>query len=488
MRYSDAVTDARPTKPRFGLLIGGLLAITAVSLGGYLLLRLPDGFLLGLHPVGAERSVFLMRYNGDDETRAWVGLVDDDEGLVWHQELPALTYSIYGRHGLTVSGDQVTVKVSDQETHDQVLAFGLADGEPRWTSDKLPYRPGEDGTINMAQGMLGERPYVDDTLLLYAHGDRDKHHLVARNPKTGATLWTHTFGDVIVRGLHITAAHVLYRSSATWTILDRATGDARTFRLYSDICVEGGTAWGLERGVLKRIALATGDVEQVPSPKIVEAGIASTCGFYGGHLVFSTTQGDISEGEQLIAMNRETGQAAWQLSLKPWRFKSIGQGRDIEGAASHPLRGVLPRFVTLLQSRHKGDGHRVAVIDLQDRRVVWATKPLEELLHHSVLRGPGGVHYVTRSGHVMAVDGTTGKVLAAKLSQHLENVRGFHAMPGALWVYSTKWSSMGQLPWAQLDSRTLAVKASGSSEVLAFEDALDKTRDHFAIPEAWVTK
>lgn len=464
------------------------LALGVIGLVWYLLLP-PEGFLTGIYPVDGRRSVFLMRYNGDDETRTWVGLVDVEDGLVWDQELPAMTYSTYGRHGVTVADGRVTVKVSDGETHDQVLAYALADGSPLWTSEPLAYK--DDHRYGRA-GVLGERPYADSKVVLYSHGERPKvpTELVARDPSDGTTQWTHKVKDNVFRAFEVTSKAIVYRAGISWFIVDRADGKlVHKLDEYSDACIDDTSmwTWSYSNALMKVDLSAPG----MPVEKHVvngPVGSSTICGRRGETLVFFREEVGEKADNALVGIDPASASVLWSISLGPRRVKSIAQNRDTEDASAHPLRGGLTDFVPVILSQRKGleSSHRIAVINLRDRKVAWESKVLDELLHHSMFRGSGGMYYLTRQSHVVAIDGASGKVTAAVAGTSLESVRGFHAVDGRLWVYNMDWLPMNRLPWAVLDGRTLKTLAQGHK--LGLEDVMEETIQRFGIPREWVAK
>jgi hypothetical protein len=180
-------------------------------------LRPQPGFLLGMHPIDGERAVFTMRHNADTP-REWIGLVDVSRGVVWSRELPATSYSIYARHGLTVSAEQVTVKVSDLE-HAQILAFDLATGAERWQSARIALR--QSGAELSAPVVTGERVLDDGTQLLHGDHDHASAHLVARRASDGTTWWSHDVSDRLVRQVLVTPEVLAYRHGKRWVFLDR---------------------------------------------------------------------------------------------------------------------------------------------------------------------------------------------------------------------------------------------------------------------------
>lgn len=150
--------------------------------------------------------------------------------------------------------------------------------------------------------------------------------------------------------------------------------------------------------------------------------------------------------------------------------------RDFE-----PFRGELTPFVPLLLS----DGNErfeLAVLDVVRGSVAWRSAPRGELFHYQVVRGAGDVHYLSRHGHIVSIDGATGRVLSAS-RMDVEGIRGSYATPSRLWAYRSAFGRHEALPWVVLDGRTLALLGGPDENAPKQRDDADATLAWLEVPD-----
>jgi hypothetical protein len=425
----------------------------------------------------------------NEPSRFWTGVVHTDQGPVWNQELPASTYGIYERHGLTVSADQMTVHVTDKKSFTQRLAFGIAEGKPLWHTDRVVLDPHK-GNLS-APAVYGGRPLVFGDTVLHWESDRVKKRLVARRPTDGTTLWEFDLGKALIGTIRVTNRWVIYRTEMKWQFIDRTTGRfARAIDIYSDACVSEAqfVAWG--RAGLVSIDLTTPSlpIKTISHPSL-PARQAHTCGRYGEQYVFFTEEygRDAKERHhELIALSESLEQVEWQIPLGPWGLNRISRPRGSQGRQAHPLRGALSDFVPFIGSEFDNDKHKLLVLDLKKQKVAWESLPMTDLLHYHTFRGTQGQHFIVYATHIVALDGQTGKVTGAIGGNYYE-VRGFYPVDGRLWAFTQKWQRMNALPWMVLDGRTLKAVAQGNHG-LVIAPVLDKTIQMWRIPDQFVAR
>lgn len=442
--------------------VGLAAAAIAICVAAWWWLRPPDGFLTGLVPLEGNRAVFTMRHNPNNgDARAWLGLLDASGEVAWSKELPALTYSVYAHHGLTVSDDQITIKVSDSNTFAQVLAFDLETGAERWQSPRIDFA--ESDASFMMPSVPGERPHTDGVQLIHGDADGSRNLLVARSAADGARLWEHAV-DSGVRDLLFASDAVAYRADAAWTFLSRGSGEVvQQIHAYAAGCgaADQFVTWDDDQLITVDWS---GPAFTVASKPLPSEGIPLYCGLRDGAAVFTVARrySEIAERRfELTAVDQGTASVAWRLDLGPWEPSSIARSRDNDTPDAHPLRGSLTDFVPVLLGTHDNDGVKLAMLDLNKHRVDWESTPHAELLHFDVFRGPGAQYFLGDSGRIAAFDGKTGKLTAAIRLGH-ESTRAFHALGNQLWLFSMGWHRMDALPWARLDGATLEVLAAGN--------------------------
>ena len=438
------------------LVFAGVLAAT-------LAMRSQPGFMTGLHPIDGGRAVFTMRHNPDSgESRAWIGVVGP-EGLVWSRELPALTYSIYARHGLTVDDGLVTVKVSDTQTYAQVLAFDVSTGEPRWSSDRLAFAPSEYDT--MLHIVMGAAPFAGDGLVLHPEHDRQEASLVMRSAEDGTVTWRHPLAKDGLYGMARTEDHVAYRTDVGWVVLRRSDGsEVVRLEAYGAACLQDDRLSVWSDDTLRIVDLSQPEPEASEHP-LEMLGFSQSCGTHDGKLVF-TVGGDAGEGQrrfEVVGVDPAKAEVAWRIDLGPWEPSTIARDRDNAGPDADPLRGSISDFVPVLLDQHGIDDVKLAVLDLRSHAIAWESSPRPELLHYQVLRGSGDQHFIDGFDNLGAIDGATGKLNAA-VQLHHENVRGFYAVDGRIWVYSMTYATESTLPWLVLDGASLTPTASSTED------------------------
>jgi len=456
--------------------IVGIVGIASAASLFYWMRRPPEGFLTGLAPIDATRTVFTMRANSDGPSRFWIGVVDGTSGeVVWSRELPGETYSIYARHGLTVSEQQVTVKVRDTVDSARVLAFDLATGEDRWTSEPIAFQPSEHPMEPRV--VSGEQPTDDGRQLLHGDHDRVTARLVARDAATGTTQWSHELPGDGVREMVFAPQTVLLRDRG-WSFLRRTDGSVtRELSRSDDGCLVDGwfVTWADDRLVRIDLADPGAVVQESPLPS---AGRALACGTHAGQLVFTVARDTnaIDQGTtEMIAVAGEPPAIAWRVDLGRAEPSSWAQSRDSTGPDGTPHRGALASFVPLVLYSADADGLELGVVDVAHGRLAWKSPRRDELLHYQAFRGSGDQHFLSNGTRVVAVDGATGHVTAAIDVLH-QTALAFHAVDGRLWIYSMDWHRMDELPWAVLDGRTLAVVGRGNEAL----QPTDVTRDVIA--------
>lgn len=431
--------------------------------------RPQKGFITAMMAIDGEHAVFTMRHNPDNgPATAWVGVIGR-EGVQWSAELPALTYSVYARHGLTVADGQLTIKVSDTDSFAQVLAFDLESGERRWSAGRIEFAASE--YDSMLHVVRGARPAADGELLLHGDHDRNTARLVAREAATGAQRWAQRIApDAVVLQLEVTPRWVIYRTEDTWEFVRRDNGQVgRSLDLYTPACIDEHRFVAWSRGRLVEVDLDADDLPLYDNP-LAESGRVRSCGVHDHQFVFTVVHERVSDTPrtELIGVDLESAAVAWRFELGAGEPSTIARSRDNSETTADPLRGEMSDYVPVLMDVRGNDTHVLAVADLQGHRVAWTSEAHRELLHYQVFRGSAQQHFVAGLGRLAAIDGRTGKLTAAVELRH-EDLRHFNAVDGKLWVHTMAYGTMSSLPWLVLDGATLAVHQQGESAYLPLD-------------------
>ena len=294
MAYSrDATPDMKlSTTQRIGLALTGLTTVAAL----WWWQRPPEGFLTGMVPLEGDRAIFTMRHNPNNgAAQAWVGLLDAGGDVVWSQELPALTYAVYAGHGITVSEDLITIKISDQSTFAQLIAFDIETGEPRWESPRIEFTDSEGRW--MMPIVAGEQPYTDGEQVIHGDADGETELLVARSATDGARIWGHEV-DGGMREVVFSDSVVAYRADMAWTFLSRTSGEVvRKVDAYAAGCgdTERFVTWSDDQ--LITVDWSSTDFAVTTKP-LVSEGIPLYCGLRAGTPVFTVAHREDESAER----------------------------------------------------------------------------------------------------------------------------------------------------------------------------------------------
>lgn len=415
-------------------------------------------------PVGGDRSIFTMRHNPNNgPAQAWVGLLDASGEVAWSNELPGLTYSVYARHGITVSDDLITIKITDENTFAQLLAFDIETGKMRWESPRIEFAESEGSS--MMPVVPGEQPYTDGNHLIHGDADGERNLLVARNAADGARTWEHEV-DSGMREVLFSADAVAYRADMAWTFLSLQSGEVvQQLDAYAAGCGDAQrfVTWGDDQLITVDWSSPAFTVTRKPLPS---EGIPKYCGLRDGMPVFTVAHRYGVLAEQsfgLVAVDPNTASVAWRIGLGQWEPSFVARSRDNDARDAHPLRGSLTDFVPVLLGTHGSRDVKLAVLDMTKHELAWEGTPHSELLQFDVFRGHEAQFFLGDSGRVAAFDGNTGKLTAAIKLGH-QDARAFQAAHGQLWLFSMGYGRMDALSWVRLDGTTLKTIAAGNDE------------------------
>lgn len=444
------------------------LAATALAIGVavWWWQRPPEGFLTGMVPIDGDRAIFTMRHNPNNgAAQVWVGLLDATGEVTWSNELPGRTYSVYARHGITVSDELITIKVSDERTYAQLLAFDIETGKARWESPRIEFADSEGPSMKPV--VFGAQPYTDGHQLIHGDADGERSLLVARNAADGTRSWEHEVKSGM-REVLFSADAVAYRADMAWTFLSRSSGEVvRQIEAYATGCgdAERFVTWSDDQ--LITVDWSSPEFPVTTKP-LTSEGIPLYCGLRDGTPVFTVAHRWEELAERsfaLVAVDPDTASVAWRIGLGTWEPSFIARSRDNDTPEAHPLRGTMTDFVPVLLGTHGSDDVKLAVLDMTKHEIAWESTPRSELLQFDVFRGQDAQYFLGGSGKVGAFDGNTGKLTAAIEVRH-EDARAFHAAQGQLWLFSSDSGRMDALPWARLDGTTLETIAAGNEEFL----------------------
>lgn len=460
------------------------LAVVGAGVAGawwYLTRARPiDGAIIGLYAVGPDRAVICTRSSADDEqSRAWLALIDWRHGPLWHAELPAMPVDA-PREGMTVSGGVVTVRVArDPETLDGLAtaAYSLQSGAKLWEFD-------------LASGLRapthGSGAFANPELHLETLETEDGLAMIALERQTGTLVWRRLDAEHggNLQGARIVGQHLLSEPLAEALFYSLAN-DAPPLEVQSSGpgCMLGGRyyalgtpedASGKEPDAIVLLSVRPAK-DGLIDPKLLPlvlpwlAGAShyvkvEACGIYDGKLIFTygRAREGTADGLEIIALDPDSAEIIWYLDMGAVNLRASKRQKVIydEYRESFPLSGKLPRFApVLLDETREGDHTRFVILDLERHRIVREGPKRDDLMHAAVFKVDATSYLVGRlTGPflVTAIDGATGELHAVHLYGPYGEVWPFHVRDGTLWIYNSERKPIDAAPWAALDATTLA--------------------------------
>lgn len=481
----ETMNDRARVRLRGRLLVGAVLVTVAFGVA-YSRLRSESGFIVGLVPLSDREALVLARANYDTgPARGWITRTRSDGRRRWTTELPGPPDAVGSRHGVAVDSRNVVVTTGDGVDRSSIVAIDATNGRIRW-------RARQRGTSLAA-------PLLRSDEVVISYGSQAGTIVRGLSIEDGHRVWTHRpTADFGVALVNEDASRFAYRD-AGWRVLafDAAGSSARAdsshdrdamrVPVFGDACLVGNTLVMLERGALVRVDVsgASPSIDRrTLSPPDTTIPVSTTCGRRGDDFVFFGN--DVSNGlpgEAHLLVVGPGGEVRRRIDLGSGELFEIGGERDREHPRSHPLRGFVSAFVPI--AIHRGESEfELVVIDLDHGTIAWTSPRHQELLHYQIVRGHRDVHYLSRSGHIVALDGRNGHVLAATVTSG-RGIRGFYATGGALWETAEDWRPVSALPFVTLDSRSLVRLAGPDPELPRHHDDLSRTLSWLAVPNEY---
>ncbi len=457
------------------MVVGVSVVLVALALA-YWAMRPDAGFIAGILPLSDDEALVLVRANyGEGPSRWWLLRVGADGRRVWTSDLSGPPAASGAGHGIATDGSIVIASV---EGHDdtRLVALEASSGRLLWE--------------RAFGGRATTQPILHAHEVVVSFEGHAGSQLLGLSLADGHVRWTHAPSEEVYDPIVDESATRLAYRDASWHVIsldaDTETRLAAPVDVHGDGCLIGQALYlldgeliradlGADPPILERHALTP------PSPVL---RLARTCGRHGEDLVFFAveTSTDRRPRSHVVVVGRD-GAVRSRIELGvDTEPLTIGGEPDHRAAAYYPLRGELSDFVPVLLSRD--DAFSLVVLDLVQGSIAWESAASHELLHYQVVRGRGGLLYLSHLGHVVAIDGTNGHVLAATRTS-LEGIRGSYATEQRLWGYSMEWTSFPALPWVAADSRTLVRLAGANRELPAAENDLARTLEWLAVPAAF---
>lgn len=439
----------------------------------------PTG-LVELRAIDAEYAV-LVRDVAQDPDRSFLSLFHIDRGEVWGALVPRVAKWSREHSAIVATAGVVAVYVRAGERID-LMAFDAARGEKLGRITVV--EPAMDGAVLAHAGNVVDSGAVFD-LVLQA-GDTVA---MAIDLRQGLIRWRTTLGQGRPAHAWLRGQHLLVYVQDRLHILDQATGRPASgteggIALDPTPCVLDDRAYGFRDGVLHAVLLSGGPgggpdgharplpVESQHSPHM----LLGICGHHGNRDVLVTLQSnrDRVHTGTLIAVDRDTGTAAWTMALA--HPLTLSQLSGWTGPRTASLSGALPRYAPILLS-HEDTGI-LAMLDLERGEIAWQSRPAFELLDATLVRIPGQRDTWLGAGRFLAVlDGNTGALGAAVASNGRPFSWPWHIASGRLWIRSYD-------AWGVLDAGSLAL-VPGVGTLTVQADVRQLLIERLGVPGTW---
>jgi outer membrane protein assembly factor BamB len=421
------------------------LGASALAIAGVVwtlwLRREQPGRVLDFQPVAAARVLVARRDIHPDVPNIYLELDDAQKGVVWRRTLPRArvfpdAWNVLP-NAVATAGVYVLRTVSnvgDDRPGDRTpILQGLRadDGALLWTVAPM-------GDQRDASGrsfrMLDLTLLAKDDLVLSAYGQEsvgdvpNSAVILALDAHTGQERWRAAVGDAstpAVGPAWIRGGALVLFAWTSFSVIDLATGKTTAIARADGLpCVTERAVWFTSGGELRELALDTLAQRPLPRPTGAPFELHGPCARRGGEIwaPSSDRAGDTSSGghvtafapARLLALDAATGTLRRRVELGPVRVGSSDDDRLVQMVPDEaPLSGEASRFVPFVVRDANAPPHLV-MVDLDEARIAWKTRPNERFVHARTRR-QGGRQFLYESSTSLfaALDGATGHLLAA---------------------------------------------------------------------------
>jgi hypothetical protein len=397
--------------------------------------RPPEGFVVGMHAIDADRAVVLLRANYEKgPSRGWVTLVDARRGPVWWTELPGLA-PLYGGRAVTVEGHLVTARYHDENVDEScpgTVGLALDTGAMLWRTALAPCSDGPSRvpTYGPATVRAGDRLYE-------LFQSKDRIVIVALEAETGREVWrTGPLEGDHTRFLRTTDHWLLLEGLTELIFVNRDDGTHRRVREGFASCFVGDEILTIgEGGWLRAIHVDT--LAERDVAKVMDHMAGFSCGAYRDLVVVPK---DASEHASIMGAFVKSGEVAWNIPI-PGARAVLLEERAASGTSA--LAGAPPRFVPVVS--HDLDGPRegrLLMLDLDEHRIAWEGTRSENLTGIAFVQSGGQIYASLPFMRILArFDGATGKLAEAVHIEEWDGPIEPHDVAGGIWIHDHEWSN-----------------------------------------------
>ena len=403
--------------------------------------RAQPGRILDFQPVAASRVLIARRDIHPDVTSVYLELVEPQKGVVWRRTLPHARIAPDAWNLLpnaVATTDVFVVRTVRHEGADRpadrtpiLQGFQANDGALLWTVAPMGEKKDPSGR---SFRVLDLTLLAKGDLVLAAYGQESAGDaannavILALDAHTGVERWradlgeasTPAFGPAWIRG----GSLVVFAWSA-FSVIDLATGKTKATAASEGLpCVTDHAIWFTSGGELRELALDTLAQRTLPRPSAAPFEVHGPCAQRGGEIWAPSSDrgGETSSGGQitafaptrLLAFDPATGAVRRRIELGRARVGAPDDERLTQMVPDEaPLSGEASRFVPFVV-QEAGAPYHLVMVDLDEARIAWQTRPNERLLHARMKRQGGRQFlYESSSSLLAALDGATGHLLAA---------------------------------------------------------------------------
>lgn len=431
-----------------GILAGLFLATVAAGLLHYRPWGPPPGRVKAWRALEGDAVAVLW---STPSGKSWVGVMERDGSARWHRELPGEALSSRSESPL-VAGDLLVVRyghVDGASVADQAaIAYSLETGEVRWDVVLAPH----DRADGSRPWITGPDAAVNGRLFLSVQVAK-KHRIASVDQATGAIVAWHD-AEFLFYAPRRFERRLVYETINKALATDGST--VRELPIRGHGCrIERHYLVPEDRDTgLALVAYRDADLEQRRVVMRLDRRAVymtlSACGRYRDHLVLVVeVHEDKRQRTELLVTDRD-GRVLRSLDLGTPMLALDWYGRR-EHPDRSPFSGELPRFVPYVSH---GAASELRLVDLERAEIV-RTTPYNTLSSDQIFQD-GSRWYLTSSNTIVLLDGTIGKLVAAKRYAGTDYaVTPDHLGDGKLWILGRESRWLDRTASAVLDARTL---------------------------------
>lgn len=458
--------DGDPPRPRIGrrVIVAAVAVLGLAMVVGFVVVRAlaaKPRVAYGVAAISSTEAVLLTR-RGEGRSRTHAIQVVRSTGTVeWSTDVsPLEPFEASGFTGVEASAERV-VLIGARDGGTAVEALSRKTGESVWAT--LVVRDAVDARAAPMLFVDGPRVYAvhaKPSPLGSLGGGETRGAITALDLETGRALWTLDLPRLDVPVALLAQDRLLVGDGGGVDVVDGVTGSLKRAAPMAQIACEtplGVVGFDANRRVTlySRPGLSGDSAASVT--EIDRNASRGPCGARGDDVVFSV----VKDGKRgLMRIEPTTGKFRW---LVEFGHAELGASETVDGA--------LPRFLPVVVTRRADDTTVVAVVDLEDGKVV-SEHPTDA---RSVVLSSGERAWIVAGTVIASLDPSTGELATStaylSLLQRGVVPRRDDARFGVLWIFGDELRRPSDLSWIAMDLRDArTLRANGgvaSSDVTA---------------------